>query len=349
MVGSTTALELARLGYKIELFDPDIFKSINYSETLSGTNASLGVLMGSIFKRNTGRSWRLRKRSMELWPSLIKQLNTTQTPLCLERPLIKLARSKHELEQMVDLIRTKKDMGLELLKPNSSIGLRRSWIYNNYGGLISRHDGRINPFALMESLMKLLDHLKVKKTNKQVLKIDRVIQSQETSWKLFLDNQESRTKDCIIICAPGSSEALLKPLGHDYPLEPVLGQAINLELKEDRLDWSGWPAVLFNNNINLIPHSHNQMLIGATIEPGVISNTQILKDMKDMDNLAPPWIKLSSIKNQWKGIRFKPKKEPAPLLKNLEQGLILNTAHYRNGILLAPACAEWVGNELIKT
>jgi len=35
--------------------------------------------------------------------------------------------------------------------------------------------------------------------------------------------------------------------------------------------------------------------------------------------------------------------EPAPLLKQLETGLLINAGHYRNGVLLAPACAEWVG------
>ena len=32
-----------------------------------------------------------------------------------------------------------------------------------------------------------------------------------------------------------------------------------------------------------------------------------------------------------------------PLIKELEPGLLINTGHYRNGILLAPACAEWIG------
>jgi glycine/D-amino acid oxidase-like deaminating enzyme len=31
------------------------------------------------------------------------------------------------------------------------------------------------------------------------------------------------------------------------------------------------------------------------------------------------------------------------LLKELEPGLLINTGHYRNGILLAPSCAEWIG------
>ena len=36
------------------------------------------------------------------------------------------------------------------------------------------------------------------------------------------------------------------------------------------------------------------------------------------------------------------------ILKSLEKGLILCTGLYKNGILLAPACANWISNEVEK-
>ena len=33
-------------------------------------------------------------------------------------------------------------------------------------------------------------------------------------------------------------------------------------------------------------------------------------------------------------------------VKELEPGLLINTGHYRNGVLLAPACAEWIGLQI---
>ena len=65
--------------------------------------------------------------------------------------------------------------------------------------------------------------------------------------------------------------------------------------------------------------------------------------MIHMNNTAPEWIKNAVIKREWSGIRARPTNEPAPLLKELEPGLLINTGHYRNGILLAPSCAEWIG------
>jgi glycine/D-amino acid oxidase-like deaminating enzyme len=37
---------------------------------------------------------------------------------------------------------------------------------------------------------------------------------------------------------------------------------------------------------------------------------------------------------------------PAPLLESLAPGLLLAGGHYRNGVLLAPATAEWVVQQL---
>ena len=65
--------------------------------------------------------------------------------------------------------------------------------------------------------------------------------------------------------------------------------------------------------------------------------------MLNMSNTAPGWMRRAKISHEWNGIRVRPINEPAPLLKELEPGLLINTGHYRNGILLAPSCAEWIG------
>ena len=49
---------------------------------------------------------------------------------------------------------------------------------------------------------------------------------------------------------------------------------------------------------------------------------------------------------RWHGLRARPSGRPAPLLEVLEPGLILATGHYRNGVLLAPATAEWVSEQI---
>tara|TARA_Y100001968_G_scaffold172785_1_gene158169 strand:- start:193 stop:603 length:411 start_codon:yes stop_codon:yes gene_type:complete len=128
----------------------------------------------------------------------------------------------------------------------------------------------------------------------------------------------------------------------DTLLEPILGQVIELELKNKTSNWKEWPAILNYQSINFIHHRPNHILIGATIEKGTKASLLDKQKMLNMDNTAPKWMIDATVNHEWNGIRAKPTNEPAPLLKELEPGLLVNTGHYRNGILLAPACAEWI-------
>ena len=84
-IGISTAWHLTELGNQVILLDPCLNQPIKTGQTpLNGSCASLGVLMGNIFRRSTGRAWKLRQRSMELWPSWINQLNTFQNELIIQ-------------------------------------------------------------------------------------------------------------------------------------------------------------------------------------------------------------------------------------------------------------------------
>ena len=83
--------------------------------------------------------------------------------------------------------------------------------------------------------------------------------------------------------------------------------------------------------------------MGATIESGTKPSILYKKQMLNSNNLSLTWMKQAKIIKEWYGIRARPTNEPSPLLKELEPGLLINTGHYRNGILLAPSCAEWIG------
>ena len=96
IVGCTTALKLAKEGHNITIVDPSFGKKSSLSSNLNGTQASLGVLMGNIYKKSKGRSFELRRRSMLLWPKIIQEICTEKDDLKIECPLIRLASSKKE-------------------------------------------------------------------------------------------------------------------------------------------------------------------------------------------------------------------------------------------------------------
>ena len=89
IIGKFNALELSELGFQITIIDPGQLKN--------SSNAALGLLMGNMYQKRRGRSWDLRKQSIELWPKWIEflrefnqELNTDSVMHCGHVTLIGL-------------------------------------------------------------------------------------------------------------------------------------------------------------------------------------------------------------------------------------------------------------------
>tara|TARA_B100000965_G_scaffold157548_1_gene131316 strand:- start:1322 stop:2440 length:1119 start_codon:yes stop_codon:yes gene_type:complete len=343
IAGVTTAFHLGKKGYKVNLIDPQVNSEINNLSPNSGTQAALGVLMGNIYKRSKGRSFILRNKSMRLWKEWLIELNHSESNLKLEKPLIKLASSEKEYQSMIEISENKKKYEIEILDKKSIEFWSSIFEKNIIGGLISHKDGRIDPIKLLKSFMSKLDKIKINKIEDTVIKIARNINSIGKSWKIYLKNDQCINQDYIVICSALNTTELLKPLGHEILLEPILGQVVELELEKQTLKWDNWPAILNYQSVNFIHHNPSHIIMGATVESNSEPNLLHKQKMLNMCDAAPAWVRHAKTTYEWSGIRARPKNEPSPLIKELEPGLLINTGHYRNGILLAPSCAEWVG------
>ena len=343
IAGITTSFYLAKKGYKVNLIDPKVNSKINNINPNNVTQAALGVLMGNIYKRSKGRAFLLRNQSMKLWKEWLIEIDHDNSNLILEKPLIKLASSEQEYQSMIEISKNKKEYGIELLDKNSIDFWNSIFEKKLIGGLISHNDGRLNPIKLLKLLMQRLDAMKVNKIEANVIRITKTLTSLNKNWTIYLENKNSIYQDYIVICSAINTQKLLNPLGHVINLEQVLGQVIELEVENNLTNWRKWPAIVNYQSINFIHQNPNHIIMGATIENGTKPSLSNKQEMLNMNNLAPTWIKQAKIVKEWHGIRARPSNEPSPLLKELEPGLFINTGHYRNGILLAPSCAEWIG------
>ncbi len=135
-------------------------------------------------------------------------------------------------------------------------------------------------------------------------------------------------------------------------LEPVLGQALELEIPSEipaAPQQQAWPGALTWRGINLVPRPDRgpgHLWLGATLEPGERADPEALERMQRLDGDAPPWLLQARRLGQWQGCRCRPVGRPAPLLEPLAEGLLLLSGHYRNGVLLAPASAEWAVEQI---
>ena len=291
--------------------------------------------MGFVYRRNSGRGWRLRQRSMALWPEWIKALQTFEPDLQLESPLVQLADDTDVLKRMQDLVDRRHGLGLQLLPATDDPPAC-------LGALSSQRDGRLDPVLLLRALRLAMAGVSVQEQPAQVINLKRSGTMGSPRWRVKTVGDACRDFEAVVICTALNSDALLAPLGHQRPMTPVLGQVIDLELNDGPADWTDWPAVLSLRGFNLVPRQPGRLLLGATLEPGAEAQPGALALMRDQLGSKLPWLRTATPIEQWSGLRARPVDRPAPLLEQLEPGLLLASGHYRNGVLLAPATADWV-------
>ncbi|QNI74995.1 FAD-binding oxidoreductase [Synechococcus sp. NOUM97013] len=348
VVGTGTAWHLAEQGHQVLIADPSLADPVPESSTgrdLNGTTASLGVLMGHAFRRSSGRAWRLRQRSMALWPGWIKRLNHPDTPLQLQTPLIQLVGSADEAARLRQLAASRPESGLQFVENDQLPRAKPDWPQPGYGSMRSEHDGRVDPLQLLKALRRALSRAGVDQLPIRIKHLER-LSGERQGWQLHSQNGQAHKVESVVICTALGSQGLLQPLGHDRPMDAVLGQVLDLAIDRIPDDWASWPAVLTCAGINLIRHSGNRLWLGATLEPGETVDPSAIERMRSLEGLAPEWLQDAELIGQWHGLRARPRERPAPLLETLEPGLLLASGHYRNGVLLTPATAEWVEEQI---
>jgi glycine/D-amino acid oxidase-like deaminating enzyme len=164
-------------------------------------------------------------------------------------------------------------------------------------------------------------------------------------WRLTLASGQQLQADCVVLTLGLQTSHLLAGLGHQLPLEPVLGQALELELPADP-GWN-WPGTVVWRGSNLVPRpdlepTGRRLWLGATLEPGAIASAEALHTLRELGGEAPHWLRQAVVVRHWQGLRCRPEGRPAPVLEEPEPGLLVASGHYRNGLLLAPATAAWL-------
>ncbi len=338
IIGKSNAFELSKYGFDIKIIDQD--------EKQNSSNAALGILMGKIYQKRKGRSWMLRQKSSELWPKWINLLQRYNPKLKFEKPLFKLTSNLEKFQKLTTFVDNYPNDELEIIEANSYIlsHINKTFKGNKFQGVISHQDGRIDPRILIETLNKFLKTKNINTINDQVIQIEKKSQK----WCVKLKSGEVLTSEIVILCNSLDSLKLINAEIHKIRLKPVLGQAIEIFHEDKNMNFLSLPKLLNINDKNLITINKKKMIIGSTDEYNFKPDEYYLNKLFEFLEHKPNWFNKKNISRRWFGIRSRPEGEPSPLLKSLEQGLILCSGFYKNGILLAPACSDWVSKEIKK-
>ena len=346
VVGLSVAWLLVRQGHRVVLLDPDLERG--QSDT-AGSSAALGLLMAQIYRRSSGRGWRLRQQSLALWQEWRQELEQRGHVLPFRPGLLQLATSEQELQAQQRLAEQRQQQGLplRLLSQEELQALQPALPHGSLGGLLSERDGQLDPIAAMTALRRDGNQHGLEIRSETALRLERGVNDADQRWLVHGSGGTRLSCHWLVLSAGLGSPALLEPLGHDRPQSPVLGQALELELPAGCTDATAWPGSLSWGGINLVPRPQRRLWLGATVEPGCRQGeASALAELRQLGGAAPDWLRQATVLRQWQGLRARPENRPAPLLEELEPGLLLNSGHYRNGVLLAPACAAWVSAQI---
>ncbi len=374
VIGQSCAWLLQRRGHRVLLIDPALGSEPGEEKIPSASKAALGVLMGHVFRRSHGRGWRLRQRSLELWNDWRQSLASRGRPIAHRRGLMLLAHDGPELERQSDLLAERQRLGI----PLSAWSLERLKTMapplpeQTVGGLFSPEDGQIDPLQAIEALHSDASAAGLTSLPESVSAIEP--RRRGIGWQVRLQDGRILEAEWLVLAAGIEVQSILTSLegiaeggsgltpGPPLKLEPVLGQALELEVEasvaqaigqppspgkdEDNGAAPGWPGVVVWQGMCLVPRPDlpggRRLWLGSSIEPGRQPDPEALQSLRTLGGKAPDWLLRARVVRQWQGLRPRPVGRPAPLLECLAPGLLLVSGHYRNGVLLAPATAEWV-------
>lgn len=349
IVGLACAWWLHGRGHQVLLLDPALAGDPG-GVLRSGSRAALGVLMADSFHRDRGRAWELRQRSLELWGQWRRELAQRGHPIPYRAGVLLLAADGAEEERLATLGARKRALGLPLeawdrrrLEP-----LEPSLPQHSLAGLHSGRDGQLDPGSALAALAADGRGRGLALRGEAAV----ALQPDQGGWRVDLAGGGSERAAWVVLATGTAAGALLEGVpglaGDQWGLEPVLGQALELELEAPLP--SGWPGTVVWRGVNLVPRPDleggRRLWLGATLEPGDTADPDQLVQLRQLGGAAPEWLRRATVVRHWQGLRPRPGGRPAPLLEQPAAGLLLAAGHYRNGVLLAPASAAWVAERI---
>ncbi len=288
-------------------------------------------------------------RSRDLFPNLAAELiNETGIDIELDRTgTLSLALSDKDTDELHKRFEWQQTAGLEPeelsrkeildLEPNISSGMRF--------GLYFPKDWQVENRKLLAALGRYaeLNNIRIREDTR----VDRLIVKNGVAKGVETDTGTINAE--IIVIATGAWTSLIKIGDGPAPFEiqPVRGQII-----EFRPDERLFRHVIYSRRGYLVPRMDSRILAGSTSEnvgydKGI--TTTAAKELHSMANEISTMFAAMDVADQWSGLRpFA--RDSLPVIGSLAglDGLLIATAHYRNGILLAPltskAIADYIAN-----
>ena len=285
------------------------------------------------------------------WINLAELLSTRFELSCGLRTggSLLVAVSPNDAKDVERVWRYHQKLGLAsgLLRPSALIELEPTLSANVHLGLYSETDNQVDNRVAHRSLLDACASMGTRLVRTRITEISR----SQRQW-LLADQNGNRYEFDKVIVAAGSRSPEIAGLP-DYlssAMRPIRGQVIRLRTTKQtvaprlvvRSLWEG-------RTVYVVPRVTGEIVIGASIEEVGYDPTTRARStfelLRDSIRVLP---QLGEMHVSEINVGFRPGTiDNAPLLGEIDDGLILNTGHFRHGILLAPLTGKWIANEVV--
>lgn len=211
------------------------------------------------------------------------------------------------------------------------------------GGLWMPAIGQVRNPRLVESLRRYLqeriDVREEMEVEHLLIESDRVRGVDTNQGKLFAER--------VIVCAGAWTRNLLGSLGNPPLIEPVRGQMILYETVPGLVN-----RILLHREHYLIPRRDGRLLVGSTLEHRGFEKETTEEARSQLEAFALhlfPALKEYPVTQHWAGLRpGSPHGVPYIGAYPGVEGLYVNSGHFRNGLVLAPASARLLADLILE-
>lgn len=340
LIGLATAFELASRGATVRVFDTS-------SEPRRGASwAAAGMLAPRTEHLPDREMVDLCEKSLSLYPAFVERLRAQADVdpwLRLDGILNVAYDDTHAIElQMHAKHLNAEGIRTEFLDRAQTISAEPAVGKNAVASILVHGEGQIDNRRLGRLLMAAcersgvlvrtgLDTVEVQCDARRVLGVRTEIGFSPASW---------------IVNAAGAWAASVRgvPSHSAPPVTPVKGQMLAIEVPRGFMRRTTWLPGAY-----LVPRADGRLLVGATVErAGFDTHTTAsgIHALLDAALRGVPALANFPVSETWAGLRPGTPDERPFLGRTPLDGYMLATGHYRNGVLLTPATARYLGDAI---
>lgn len=330
VIGCAIARALAASGGRVVLLDRS-------GPAAEASGAAAGLLTDQSDVAADSPFARFRRRSAELYPAMIAALReeTGIDVSYTRRGTIRVAADEPDAVEMDTLARWQEEKGwrIERVSGDALRDLSGGTLATGIEfGLHFPDEAVVDNRELVRALMTSAER---RGARFRLASARAILRSGDVCTGLGTDAGDLAAGAVVI--ASGAWSDFDPALPFRIPVRPVRGQIVEIGETSARL-----PKVLLRGGFYVAPRERGRILLGSTVEEAGFDRRVTLPGLQSLTSLAlalAPRLARAPFVGAWAGLR-PAAPDGLPILGETPiRGLYVATAHFRNGLLLAPATA----------